>query len=77
MQHLKLSEVLVHIQIIVRNKSEPLDTFSSFCKSLDERCRRQKNINPQKSALFTSKQNIAFRRAQATLIGGSQEKGIY
>ena len=36
LQHLTLSEVLVHIQIIVRNKSEPLDTLSSFCKSLDE-----------------------------------------
>ena len=37
-----LSEVLVRIQIIVRNKSEPLNTFSSFCKSLNEWCRRQK-----------------------------------
>ena len=36
LQHLTLSEVLVHSQIIVRNKSEPLDMFSSFCQSLDE-----------------------------------------
>ena len=36
----------------------------------------KKNINPQKSALFTSKQDIVFRRARATLIGGSREKNL-
>ena len=35
---------------------------------------RTPNRSLQKSALFTSKQNTAFRRAPVTLIGGSREK---
>ena len=38
---------------------------------------RTPNRSLQKSALFTLKQNTAFRRAPATLIGGSREKEIY
>ena len=38
---------------------------------------RTPNRSLQKSALFTSKLNSAFRRAPATLIGGSREKEIY
>ena len=33
--------------------------------------------NPQKSVLFTSKQNTESRRAPETLIGGLREKEIY
>ena len=55
LQHLTLSKVLVHIQIIVRNNSEPLDTFSSFCKSLDEWCRRQKKIHGKVYCLHQKK----------------------
>ena len=42
---------------------------------------QKKNKTPNRSlqisVLFTSKQNTAFRRAPATLIGGSREKEIY
>ena len=38
---------------------------------------RTPNRSLQKSALFTSIQNTAFRRAPATLVGGSREKEIY
>ena len=39
--------------------------------------KRTPNRSLHKSALFTTKQNTAFRRAPTTLIGGSREKEIY
>ena len=39
--------------------------------------KRTPNRSLQKSALFTSKQNTAFRRAPATFIGEWREKEIY
>ena len=35
---------------------------------------QKKNRTPNRSLLFTSKQNTAFHRAPATLIGGSRKK---